>query len=232
MNIRDLDNRVISAFDELVNKASRSSLLGEIAMQPNKRHESVVEDLFRGALQSNFSKHITIPPDQKRERYGKQHDIIMMNGSEAIAKIEIKVPFTNKDGIRHKTRRKSIYLPKDMDSLKAALEDGVIAAYELVTPIGCFPVDSDGEMIVLEKSIGKNENTVKAQYGIKWPTRHDYETNVGNGKQEVDIAMEELAIERGLEVTRLKDWQKVLLPSPQPNIHTFLDCALYKVKLK
>ena len=232
MNISDLDNRVAGAFDELIYEASHSSLLGEIAMQPNRGHEGAIEALFRSTLQAKFGKDITVPSDQKGEIYGKRHDIIVMNGSKVIAKMEIKAPFTNKDGIRSKTRRKSTSLPKDMDSLKAALEDGVIGAYELVTPIGCFPVDSSGEMIVLKKAIGKNEDAIKAQYGIKWPTRPDYETNVSHGKQKVDIAMEELAIERGLRVTRLKDWQKALLPSPQPNIRTFLDCALYKVKLK
>ena len=232
MNIRDLDDRVISAFDELVCGASGSSLLGEIAMQPNGRHERTISDYFRDALNEQELDGATAFREEPIGDLAYQYDILVRRVSEMLMAVEVKTPFTNHDGIRHKTRRNSVYLPKDMDSLKAALESGVMAAYELVTPIGCYPMDSDGEMIVLERAIGKNEAAVKTLYGIKWPTRHDYETNASNGKPEVDLSMRELADERGLKVIQLKGWEKVLLPSPKPSIRTFLDCALYKVRIK
>ena len=232
MNINDIDNQIIGAFDRLVCEASRSDLLGEIAMQPNGRHEKAISDHFCDALNEQELDGASAVREATIGSHAYKYDILVRRTSEIFMAIEVKTPFTNHDGIRHKTRRNSDYLPKDMDSLKAALKDGVTAAYALVTPIGCYPADSNGEMIRLDTSIRKNETAVKAQYGITWPTRHDYETNPSNGKPEVDLAMRELADERGLKVVQLKGWAKVLLPSPKPNICTFLDCALYKVQLK
>lgn len=232
MNIRDLDDRVISAFEELVCWASGSSLLGQIAMQPNGRHEKTVSDQFCDALNEQELDEARAFREAGIGNQTYKYDILVRRASEILVAVEVKTPFTNRDGIRHKTRRNSKYLPKDMDSLKAALESGVMAAYELVTPIGCYPVDSDGEMIVLDSTIVRNEAAAKTQYGIKWPTRHDYETNASNGKPEVDLSMRELADERGLKVIQLKGWEKVLLSSPKPSIRTFLDCALYKVQIK
>ena len=42
-------------------------------------------------------------------------------------------------------------------------------------------------------TVDRNEAAAETQYGIKWPTRHDYETNASNGKPEVDLSMSELA---------------------------------------
>ena len=163
---------------------------------------------------------------------GYQPDITVKLNNEIVTVIEIKTPFTNHDGIRNKAGRNSNYLPKDMDVLKVALVNGVSAVYELVTPIGCYPVDVNGNMIVHHNAIKKNEDSIKAEYDIQWPTRPDYETNPKHGKPEVDLAMRELADERGLKMRRIKGWQKVVLPKPKPNLYTFLDCALYKVRLK
>ena len=231
MNTRDIDNRVIGAFDELVSEASDSRLLGEIAMQPRRRHEKTIEDLFRSALRSLFDNLLTIPSNQTKESYGYKHDIVASQGAETIVVVEIKAPFTDPPGIRGKTRKPE-HLPKDMDALRAALEFGALTAYALITPIGCYPVDSNGAMIILHNAIGKNAKAIKAQYGIQWPTRHDYGTNAANGKPEVDRAIKELTYEQGLRVKRIKGWQKVVLPNPKPNIRAFLDCALYKVELK
>ena len=120
-----------------------------------------------------------------------------------------------------------------MNVLKAALETEASSAYALITPIGCYPVDSNGNMIVLNRrSLKKNEEAIKAKYKIQWPTRPDHETNSLHGKQEVDRAMKELAEERRLKVNRIKGWQKVVLPNPKSNIRAFLDCVLYRVELK
>ncbi|MCY4580994.1 MAG: hypothetical protein OXD31_18365 [Chloroflexi bacterium] len=232
MNTRDIDNRVTGAFDELVNEASRSRLLGEIAFQPYGRHEKTIEDLFRTALRSQFGERVRIPSNQTKEHYNKLHDIVVLHNSVTLAKFEVKTPFTDTPGIRGKTRKPE-HLPKDMNALKAALETGASSAYALITPIGCYPVDPNVTMTVLNsRSLKKNEEAIKAKYQIQWPTRPDYETNPLHGKQEVDRAMKQLADERRLKVKRVKGWQKVVLPKPKPNIYTFIDCALYKVQLK
>ena len=160
-----------------------------------------------------------------------RHDIIVRRDSRIVAVVEVKTPFSDPPGIRGKTRKPD-HLPKDMLALKAALNKGAYATYEFITPIGCYPVDSDGNMVVLHNAIIKNAEAIRKRYGIRWPTRPDYETNPKHGKPEVDLAMRELADERGLKVKRIKGWQKVILPNPKPNIHAFLDCALYKVQLK
>ena len=158
-----------------------------------------------------------------------RHDILVLQHSETVAVVEVKTPFTNHDGIRNKTRKPE-HLPKDMDALKAALEGGVDVAYSLVTPIGCYPVDSQGEMIILNaNSIMGNEKEVKAKHKIQWPTRPDYETSNENGKQEVDRAVTDLAGERSLIVRRIKGWNRVDLPNPRSRVHAFMDFALYRV---
>lgn len=230
MNTRDLDNRVIKAFDEFTSKASRSKLLGEIAFQPRRRHEKIVSSMFLGALYAQLSGEMNVLSEEPL--LGYQPDITAKLNTEIATVIEIKTPFTNHDGIRNKTRRNSSYLPKDLDVLKVALVNGGSAVYELVTPIGCYPVDVNGNMIVHHNAKKKNEDSIKAEYDIQWPTRPDYETNSEHGKPEVDLAMRELADERGLKVKRVKGWHKIVLPKPKPNLSTFLDCALYKVQLR
>ena len=226
----NVDYLVIGAFDELVSKASKSRVLGEIARQPRRQHEKTVSSMFRSVLDTQLSGEMNVLSEEPM--LGYQPDIMVKLNTEIVMVVEIKTPFTNYDGIRNKTRRNSDYLPKDVDVLKVALVNGVAAVYELVTPIGCYPVDVNGNMVVHHNAIKKNEDSIKAEYDIQWPTRPDYETNPKVGKQEVDLAMRELADERGLKVKRIKGWQKVILPNPKPNIHAFLDCALYKVQLK
>ena len=226
----NVDYLVIGAFDELVSKASKSRVLGEIARQPRRQHEKTVSSMFRSVLDTQLSGEMNVLSEEPM--LGYQPDIMVKLNTEIVMVVEIKTPFTNYDGIRNKTRRNSDYLPKDVDVLKVALVNGVAAVYELVTPIGCYPVDVNGNMVVHHNAIKKNEDSIKAEYDIQWPTRPDYETNPKVGKQEVDLAMHELADERGLKVKRIKGWQRVELPRPKPNIHSFLDCALYKVRLK
>ena len=56
-----MDKQVIRAFNNLVNQASNSILLGKIAMNPNGCHEKTIEKLFRNSLSSQFGKQLTIP---------------------------------------------------------------------------------------------------------------------------------------------------------------------------
>ena len=123
---------------------------------------------------------------------------------------------------------------KDLHSLRTALENGALVTYSLVTPLGCFPVNSDEEMVVLSPRWNTregNEKAVNERYRIQWPTRPDYDYSVKDGKPEVDRAMKEYAREHGLNVQCIKGWERVELPRPRSDIYTFLDCALYRVKI-
>ena len=227
-----MDKQVRVAFDNLVQWAGNSPLLGEIAAQPNGRHERTVSDRFREFLEGQLINNVRVVSEEARfyTRHQKYiHDILVLQHSATVAVVEVKTPFTNNDGIRNKTLKPE-HLPKDMDALKAALQGGVDVAYSLITPIGCYPVDSQGEMIILNaNSIMGNEKEVKAKHKIQWPTRPDYETSNQHGKQEVDRAMTDLAGERSLIVRRIKGWNSVDLPNPHPRVHAFMDFALYRV---
>ncbi len=230
MEPTDVDRQVCVAFDNLVQWAGNSVLLGEIAAQPNGRHERTVSDRFRNCLDGQGLGDML--PEETRNYTGQtyRHDIVAMQGSEVVAVVEVKTPFTNHDGIRNKTGKPE-HLPKDMDALKAALCGGATTAYALVTPIGCYPVDSNGGMIVLNpNSIRNNEKEVKTKYMIQWPTRPDYENSTKHGKCEVDRAIADLATERNLSVRRIKGWNHVELPNPHDGVNVFIDCALYKVR--
>ncbi len=231
MNTSDIDDQVVNAFDELVRKAASSHLLGEIAMQPNGRHERTIADHFCSALNLHPLEGTMAFREESLGGNRFKYDILVRGATGPLIAVEVKTPFTNHDGIRHKTRRPQ-GLPKDMDSLMAAMVEGAAAGYTLITPIGCYPINSSGNVVILHRAIGRNEKAIKEEYGIQWPTRHDYETSDTNGRQEVDRAMKELARERRLDVTQIKGWTNVELPSPKPDIRAFLDCALYKVQLK
>lgn len=223
----DIDGRVSEAFEDLVNWAKASSLLGEIAMRPNGRHEYTIANEFCGLLRKRKWNDAILRREYSQGN--RRHDIVAKRNSRMDMVIEVKTPFTNHDGIRSKTR-KNEHLPKDMDSLKTALDSGAANAYALITPIGCYPVDAREGMIVRDfGSLTKNEEAIKREFGIQWPTRRDYETT---GKEEVENAMTVLAAERSLKVKRIKGWTKVKLPSPRPGICAFIDCALYKVRKK
>ena len=222
----DIDRRVSEAFDRLVVWARESQTLGKIAMQPERHHERAISDAFCRLLGEERWEGATIHPEHSQGSY--RRDILVYQGSRAVLAVEVKTPFTNHDGIINKTRNKE-HLAKDMDSLKAALDGRAVRAYYLITPIGCYPMDESGDMILLHpNSVTKNERAVKQRFNIRWPTRADYEST---GKPEVERAMKVEADARGLEARKVKGWIKVELPSPQLGIYTFLDCALYKIGL-
>ena len=121
---------------------------------------------------------------------------------------------------------------KDLHSLRTALESGPSSVFWLVTPIGCYPVDPDGDIVVFNhRNVRENEKEVKANYPIQWPTRSDYRTNAMHGTAEVDRAMCDFVSDHGLKASRIKGWTKVEVPSPRQDVYAFLDCALYKVRL-
>ena len=224
----DIDRQVSEAFEDLISWAKSSSLMGKIAMQPRGRHERTIADEFCRLLQRQEWGEATF--SREHGDGTRRYDIVAIGKSGIEIVIEVKTPFTNHDGIRNKTR-KCEHLPKDMESLKAALDGGASIAYSLITPVGCYPVDDRGRMVIRDtSSIRKNEDAIKSEFRIQWPTRRDYDTSSKHGRQEVERAMLELARDRDLKARPIKDWVKVELPSPHPSIRAFIDCTLYKVQ--
>ena len=221
MKSRNIDKLVKEAFDELVTIATGSNLLSDIARHPKSRQEETIEGFFRTILRAKLKSKIKVHLGQCQESYGCEHDIVGMRKSRTALAVEIKTPFTNSGGIHFKTERPE-GLPKDINSLGTALDNGVQVAYELVVMYGCCAVNKRG------KRIQGNKAHLWQKYGIRYPTKSGYVHR--EGEKQVNDALKGLARDRGLKVTRLKGWQNVLLPSPQPNIRTFLDCALYKVQ--
>ena len=237
---RDIERTVTKSYSDLVNWAKSSRRLGNVAMRPNGNQERTIHNQFRRFLEKRKYRDLGVCTDEPDQ--GLIYDIVLKRDSAIVAAIEVKTPFTNWDGITNKTRmysnkrkRQPGPLHKDMHSLRTALDNGSSVAYSLVTPIGCYPVDSDGEMVVLDprwNTRDGNEKAIKARYPhIQWPTRPDYDTNEKHGTPEVDRAMKDFAREHGLKVKRIKGWDRVKLSSPRSDVYTFLDCALYRVKL-
>ena len=225
-SVGDLDAHLVKAFDGMVEWAEHSRLLGEIAMQPNGRHEKTIEDELCRLLREQILDTAVL--EQQRSQSGYRRDIVAIQNSTLLFAVEIKTPFTNHDGITNKTRKPE-HLPKDLSSLRTALEDGAMSAYYLITPIGCYPVNSSGSMLVLEpSSVTANEKAVKQKFGIRWPTRRDYEST---GITEVERAMKYCAEERSLEIERIMGWIKADLPNPQSSVRAFLDLALFRVQM-
>lgn len=152
---------------------------------------------------------------------GYIHDIVGLSKNRKFV-IEVKSPMTNHDGVRNKTRNPK-HLPKDCSALQKALSDGAIGAYEIVSLIECYGLDKNGDRRPSDGlSIINYERAIKAEYGIKWPTRHDYQPN--DGESEVDEIL------RGLGMTRIAGWRRERLPIPRADICAFIDVALFKMQ--
>ena len=216
----EIDGRVGEAFDGLIQWANDSCCLGRIAQKPGGQHERNVTDAFYCQLLEHEWADVDLPVEHSQGSF--RRDIVGLSNSVMIFAFEIKTPFTNPGGISDKTNKED-HLPKDLDSLKTALDAGAVRAYYLWTPIGCYPVDEYGRMIE-----GSNEY-FKNQYGIKWPTSRNYEAT---GKKQVDDAMKAGAEKRSLKATKIKGWKKVDLPRPRSGIYAFLDCALFRISKK
>ena len=220
-----IDKKVKEAFDELVNIAKCSHLLGEIAKHPKGRQEETIEGFFRTILRAKLKDKVKILLSQRKESYGNP-DIVGLDrecDSRTAIVIEIKAPFTNRNGIPHKTEGEH-GLPKDMKTLAEAKADGVPRTYELVALFGCYAVNKKG------KRIQASNTELREKYGIEYPTERDYFHREGEGK--VHDAIKRLSKDNGLEAKRIKGWKRVKLPSSHSNIYTFIDCALYKVQPK
>ena len=232
----NIEGRVTAAYSDLISWAKGSKGMGRIAMQPNKGQEEFIRrQLLRFLRKRRWKGGTVLDEEGQNPRY----DIVMKHQSTTVAAIEVKTPFTNHDGITHKTREYSSRselrpgdLHKDLHSLRTALQDGTSVSYSLVIPIGSYPVDVEGGMVVFYRGAKRNEEAVKAKYPILWPTRQDYETNPKHGTLEVDRAMNDLGSDHGLEINRIKGWDKVEVPSPRLDVFTFIDCALFRVQLE
>lgn len=228
MKTNYIDKQVRRSFNQFLKRASHLDVLGDIAKHPYGRQEATIERIFRENLTQRLEPDIEILLDQYKEAYGPKHDIVGKYRARTAVVVEVKTPFTNSGGIPHKTKR-PLGLPKDMNSLKQALRNGVPLAYELVVMFECYALDKKGNIMVLADSINRNERALKDEYGIRWPTKLGYDPH--EGEQEVNEALKNLARKHNLRLRR-KGWRSVELPPPNPNILSFIDCALYKVQLK
>ena len=219
MKLTDVDRRVGEAFEDLVKWAKSSRQLGKIARKPDGQHERTIAYEFYRLLLKQEWGDVAILPEHGS---GYRRDIVALSNTKMIFAVEVKTPFANSGGISDKTNKKG-HLPKDTDSLKAALDDGAARAYYLWTPIGCHPVDRRGNML------GGSNKDWQEQFGIRWPTSPNYEVT---GKQQIDTRIAEEADRRNLAAKRIKGWIKVELPRPRSGLHAFLDCALYMVRKK
>ena len=218
MKLADIDRLVCKAFEELVRWAEGSRTLGKIARQPNGQHEETISKEFRRLLAGQEWGDIVI---QGEERHGSFiRDIVGKQNTNTLFAVEVKTPFTNPGGIGDKTNKPQ-HLPKDMDSLGTALDSGAVRAYYLWTPIGCYPVDSYGNMIE-----GSNEEFRK-RFGIRWPTSPNYGSR---DKQRMEKAITENAFKGNLEAKMIMGWTRVVLPKPRSDLYAFLDCALFSIR--
>ena len=228
----EIDMWVGQSFDELIDSCSDSKmneLLNDIAIKPNGRQEKTVENMFFDSLKCLAPQGVTIAQQSTRAYSDgfRQHDILGEYMSEAIIVVEVKTPFTNHDGIRFHTDKNKT-LTKDTNALLAALRDGVVCTYELITLFECYSVDSKGNVVILQNAIRSNEKAVKETYDIHWPTRKDYDYR--KGEVEVDYAMGRIADEVGLRAERIKGWERIELTGARRDISAYLDCALFKVE--
>ena len=218
MKLTELDGRVGEAFEGLAEWAEGSRQLGRIARKPYQQHERTIACEFYHLLLKQEWGDVDILSEHRCGVY--RRDITALSNSKMVFAVEIKTPFANPGGIGNKTKG---HLPKDMDSLEAALDGGAARAYYLWTPIGCHPVDGRGNML------GGSNKDWQEQFGIRWPTSPNYEVT---GKQQIDTRIAEEADRRNLAAKRIKGWIKVELPRPRSGLYAFLDCALYMVRKK
>lgn len=222
---KHIENQVKEAFDELVNIAKCSHLLSEIAKYPSSRHEETVEGFFRTILRAKLKGEVKILLGQRQEdSYNCKHDIVGEHKERTALVVEIKTPFTNPGGIPHKTEE-AHGLPKDLERLATARNNGVRLTYELVVMFECYAVSKKGKLIRVSDA-----KLWEVKYGIKYPTERGYVHR--EGEKKVHDAMKKLSKDNGLKVKRIKGWDRVELPSPSRNIRAFIDCALYKVRQK
>ena len=227
----EIDMWVGQSFDGFIDRAQSSkmnTLLHEIAIEPAKGQEGTIENMFLDSLKYQALQDVVVGT-QRNETYNdrrKVHDIVGEYMSEVVMVVEVKSPFTDQNGIKHHIR-KGRTLTIDANALLAALRDGVICTYELITLYECYPVDTRGNIVILKDGIRSNQKAVKETYGIHWPSRKDYDYR--KGEADVDCAMGRIADELGLRAERVKGWKRVELTGARSDVRAYLDCALFKM---
>ena len=227
----EIDMWVGQSFDVFIDRSQSSkvnTLLHEIAIEPAEGQEGTIENMFLDSLKYQPPQDVVVEP-QRTETYNDRiriHDIVGEYMSEVVMVVEVKSPFTDQNGIKFHTR-KGRTLTKDANALLAALRNGVICTYELITLYECYPVDTRGNIVILKNGIRSNQKAVKETYGIHWPTRKDYD--YGKGEADVDCAMGKIADKLGLRAERVKGWKRVELTGARSDVRAYLDCALFKM---
>lgn len=217
MKLTRYDEQINQAFDSLVERLSTSEVICDVALNGGE-HEKKIEEALHCVLTSQSDEDSVLrqyPAYYNDKR--KFHDIVVTHGTKKAIVIEIKSIFTDPGGISSKTGKNKGF-EKDFQSLRLALVDGFNTAYELVVLFECFEVSKEGEP------------TYNPNSEIKWQRMQGYVP--AEGEKLVNDALKKIGREQRLRVMRIKDWERVKLPNPRPNIHAFIDCALYKVQLK
>ena len=219
---RSVDKWVRNAFDDFVDRSLKyhnRTWFYRFAVN-GAGQEIIASGAFYDSLDRHSDSDTIVSMEYRPDYEGKirQHDIVARRDGKTILVVEAKAPFTNHDGIRFHTGKTGTF-KKDRLALEAALNGGVIAAYELVVLYECYLVDDDG--YVKGSSMTRNEKRIREQYGIKWPTRPDYSHTAG--EREVTQALEALGMKQ------MKGWDRKKLPGPRSDVSVYIDCALFKM---
>lgn len=181
------------------------------------RHEKEVENLFRVAIEEQY------PEVRVESQYPMDSfvgDLRILSNGTWLASVEVKAPMTNHDGVKNKTRKKE-HLPKDVGCLECALGHGSASGFEFVALLESYGLDSSGKVIPANaRSIRQYEAEIGAEYGIKWPTRHDYLHS--SGEEEV------CSQAAGLGLRKIQGWKRVPLHKEGTRIGAFVDAALFE----
>ena len=151
----EIDTWVSQSFDAFIDCASgskKTTLLRDIAIDSQYRQENIIESMFLDSLKRDSFQDVVVIR-QYTKTYNderKVHDIVGKYASEVVTVVEVKTPFTDSGGLRFHTGNNGT-LTKDANALLAALGDGVISTYELITIFECYPVDSSGNVVILKK---------------------------------------------------------------------------------
>ena len=99
-------------------------------------------------------------------------DVAVLDGDRLAGVIEIKAPMTDRNGVKHKTRRPQ-GLPEDAKKLRATRSTGA-EAIEMFAIFEVYGLTAGGQPEPpLGRSITQYERDIKGEFDIKWPTRHD-----------------------------------------------------------
>lgn len=214
----DVRTAIVSALDSFADSIrSNANLRGaffDVAVNAREQ-ELRVQDSFRDAISVMLGNTFRVEPEYPVPGTSGKWDIAVLNSQEVIGVVEIKAPMTNQDGIRHKIRRVS----QDVDKLRVARRDGA-EAIQMFAIFEVYGVSSDGDPEPASgRSIRQYEEDIGRDYGIKWPTRHDYSPR--EGRQEVEDACS------GHGLRLMSPWQRISLSPGTSNIAAYIDCGVF-----